>query len=577
MTQDGWPAGKPTMKTGTGPMNRMRATVLGLLFGVALSIFVTPSSSRFKPDGWWDAWWHESFTATSLPAQLKRYPAPWRLAKYPGGTALRLAMVEDVLHEHFPRHGEAWYEARNTEARNLIDAAAERLAAGEAPSDAWLDACDDLAVGLMHAGRDDDAVAVMRRKLELLPRRGPVPAPVVAVRSEQMLLDTVELDRFRQRPVLNEVAGHWYSAKANLATALLHRHLPSFLRGDAEAGAGVDEGLAHLRSAMAINPVAHFGRETWQLTTAVHLQQVARNSTLLRQRDLIGQPLANIPIGTTALIQGAVHAYADGKMVESLLVLLASNPVEGGLPFLDRPGNDAMRLAIRRLIRPVGPDGSEPRWSEDGRLADGHVPFDEPVLGILGMWMHGGGANPHFALALGGVLERIGQRRLAVHAYERAVELVDRFSPNYDDRAWLVSHCQARQRALADSINQRGAAAWLAAERDLCRIALTEGRQMQAELHRRESALLAAGERPESASIRSLHTAPGWATAPGFADDVVIDQDRGHANDWSQPRPGERLVGGAYLAWIVLLAGLGAWCGVLVGWLFIRDPPPPRP
>ena len=558
-------------------MNRMRATVLGLLFGVALSIFVTPSSSRFKPDGLWDVWWHESFTATSLPAQLKRYPAPWRLAKYPGGTALRLAMVEDVLHEHFPRHGEAWYEARNTEARNLIDAAAERLAAGEAPSDAWLDACDDLAVGLMHAGRDDDAVAVMRRKLELLPRRGPAPAPVVAVGSEQMPPDTMELERFRQRPVLDAVGSHWYSGEANLATALLHRHLSSLLRGDADAGAGVDEGLAHLRTAMAINPVAHFGRETWQLTTALHLQQVARDPKLLRQRDLIGQSLANIRIETTALIREALYAQTEAGNVESLFVLLASNPVEQGLPFLDRPENDQMRLEIRRLIRPVGPNDFSPRWREGGRLADGSVPFDEPVLGILGMWMHGGGANPHFALALGGVMERIGHRRLAVHAYERAVELVDRFSPNYDDRAWLVAHCQARQRALAESVNQRGAAAWLAAERDLCRTALTEGRQRQAELHRREAALLDAGELPESPSIRVLHTAPGWATAPGFADDVVIDQDRGHANDWSQPRPGERLVGGAYLAWIVVLAGLGAWCGVLFGWLFLRDPPPSRP
>lgn len=555
-------------------MNRMRATMLGLLFGVALSIFVTPSSSRFKPDGWWDVWWHESFTATSLPAQLKRYPAPWRLAKYPGGTALRLAMVEDVLHEHFPRHGVAWYEARNTEARNLIDAAAERLAAGEAPSDAWLDACDDLAVGLMHAGRDDDAVAVMRRKLELLPRRGPVPASVVVVKNETEFRGAADLAAFRQRPVLDAVAGHWYSSEANLATALLHRHLPSLLRGDADAGAGVEEGLAHLRTAMAINPVAHFGRETWQLTTALYLQQVARDPNLLRQRDLIGQMLTDINIGETSLAHGAQNSQAH-----SLFVLLATNPVENNMSFLDRRENDAMRLSIRSMIRPVGGEGSEP-WCCMAMLLssqDGWVPFDEPVLGILGMWMHGGGANPHFALALGGVLERIGHRRLAVHAYERAVELVDRFSPNYDDRAWLVAHCQARQRALAESVHQRGAAVWLAAEREQCRTVLAAGRQRQAELHRRESALLAAGELPESPGIRALHTAPGWATAPGFADDVVIDQDRGHANDWSQPRPGERLVGGAYLAWIVLLAGLGAWCGVLVGWLFLRDPPPPRP
>ena len=29
------------------------------------------------------------------------------------------------------------------------------------------------------------------------------------------------------------------------------------------------------------------------------------------------------------------------------------------------------------------------------------MPFDEPVLGVIGMWTLGGGPNPHSALALG--------------------------------------------------------------------------------------------------------------------------------------------------------------------------------
>jgi hypothetical protein len=47
------------------------------------------------------------------------------------------------------------------------------------------------------------------------------------------------------------------------------------------------------------------------------------------------------------------------------------------------------------------------------------VPFDEPVLGIIGMWRQGGGANPHFALALGETMLRVGQRYIAWVAYER--------------------------------------------------------------------------------------------------------------------------------------------------------------
>ena len=41
------------------------------------------------------------------------------------------------------------------------------------------------------------------------------------------------------------------------------------------------------------------------------------------------------------------------------------------------------------------------------------VPFDEPALGIIGMWRQGGGANPHFALALGETMLRVGQRYIA--------------------------------------------------------------------------------------------------------------------------------------------------------------------
>ena len=40
-------------------------------------------------------------------------------------------------------------------------------------------------------------------------------------------------------------------------------------------------------------------------------------------------------------------------------------------------------------------------------------PFDEPTLGLVGMWTLGGGANPHFAMALGHLMESVQQRRIA--------------------------------------------------------------------------------------------------------------------------------------------------------------------
>ena len=43
-----------------------------------------------------------------LPEQheIHDYPLPQHIPKYEGGVSLRFAMVHDVIHERFPRHGE---------------------------------------------------------------------------------------------------------------------------------------------------------------------------------------------------------------------------------------------------------------------------------------------------------------------------------------------------------------------------------------------------------------------------------------------------------------------------------------
>jgi hypothetical protein len=70
------------------------------------------------------------------------------------------------------------------------------------------------------------------------------------------------------------------------------------------------------------------------------------------------------------------------------------------------------------------------------------VPFDEPALGIIGMWRYGGGANPHFALALGEIMLRVGQRYVAWTAYERAAQLGEPLGPKF------VEHCRKRQKVI---------------------------------------------------------------------------------------------------------------------------------
>src|SRR4051812_22342366 len=93
--------------------------------------------------------------------------------------------------------------------------------------------------------------------------------------------------------------------------------------------------------------------------------------------------------------------------------------------------------------------GSESDWPAD--LIPSHpkpVPFDEPVLGIIGMWRQGGGANPHFALCLGETMLRVGQRYLAWSAFERASRMADRFWPDPALQQFLRDHCRKRQQAI---------------------------------------------------------------------------------------------------------------------------------
>ena len=58
--------------------------------------------------------------ALPLGPRTQIIPAAYRLPKIPGGTPLRLAMVHDILHERYLRHGSAWYAQRNLDARKII-------------------------------------------------------------------------------------------------------------------------------------------------------------------------------------------------------------------------------------------------------------------------------------------------------------------------------------------------------------------------------------------------------------------------------------------------------------------------
>jgi len=124
--------------------------VLGGLFGLMVARMLEPASARGRAAGW--------------------FPAAYRVPKIPGGTPLRLAMVHDILHERYLRHGPAWYARRQPRRPQII--AAE--AAASPPSPAYLDALDDLAIGLEAPASTTTRSPPCEKKLLLLP---PLPAP----------------------------------------------------------------------------------------------------------------------------------------------------------------------------------------------------------------------------------------------------------------------------------------------------------------------------------------------------------------------------------------------------------------
>lgn len=333
------------------------------------------------------------------------YPLPHLIPKYPGGIALRLAMVHDVLHERFPRHSRAYYTQRNREVRIEL-AKLEQMPWNARPADRYFALLDDLGSGLDRLGEDDEAVSVLRDKL--------------------------------QRQQEHDLTGRdLYTTYANLGTFLIHGRFQRAMEGDAEAKVRLREGLQFIHKSIEVNPQAHFGREIWQAVAIEYLLAALANPELLLQYDMVGDRLAP-PIDSLPC-----RCYQD-------------NWLHGGARLAnDYPANiqiNTRREELREFITTVG---AEEGWCEAVRTGPTKpVPFDEPVLGILGMWRLGGGANPHFALALGEIMLRVGQRYLAWCAYERAADMEERFWPDADIRRQFVAHCRERQERIEKQLSE---------------------------------------------------------------------------------------------------------------------------
>jgi hypothetical protein len=175
--------------------------------------------------------------------------------------------------------------------------------------------------------------------------------------------------------------------------------------------------------------------------------------------------------------------------------------------------------------------GAEEGWKKAVKTSHQEpVPFDEPTLGIVGMWRLGGGANPHFALALGEIMMRVGQRYIAWCAYERAATLMDHFWPDPGIQQSFVAHCRARQAIIEQELPETERTAL----QPRFQAELEHGRHYQEAYQHYEAERIAAGASVEDPHFDEAFFAQHGpiASPPGEADKFVARQ-----HDFAIPPP----------------------------------------
>lgn len=333
-------------------------------------------------------------------------PLPHHVPPTPNGVSLRFAMVHDIIHERYPKHGSAYYQERERLARlELSKLQPEQRAA--------LDLMDDIGAGLHRMGKTPEAIALLQRKLEIQ--------------------RTLKLPGNERLP-----ESEMYTTYANLGTFLVEANAWAMLQGDATARAKVEQGRDYIAQSMQANPNAHFGRESWQRKLYDFYLDVHKNPAILRDRDFIGNPFNDDFVKHLQSTRN-LHAKPYDK---GFTMWVHYAPKQGNRIRLDTMLVEG--TSRRRNITKVG-------VHKDGEAT---IPFDEPVLGIIGMWRQGSGPNPHFAVCLAETMLRVGQRFIAWSCYERASRLAAQFSPDPQQRDFLKSHCVSMQQALENTMTK---------------------------------------------------------------------------------------------------------------------------
>jgi hypothetical protein len=347
-------------------------------------------------------------------------PLPHHVPSHQGGASFRFAMAHDVIHERYPKRGPAYYRERDRVTR-------AQLAKLSPDAPRAFSLTDDLAAGLHRLGRTDEAIPLMRAKLARQKANG---------------LDGSVL----------------YTSYANLGTFLVHESFTDAVAGDEAARERFREGIGFIRKAVEVNAQAHFGREQWQAAFAEFLLAAMEKPQLLTTFDFLGNRL-DLSFEDVLMRPPTEKRSEYGRPYDRAFV---SHGGGRGIRAFDLDGSldDPTKWQrVSHLREHVTKVGAEEGW-EDVAVPSHRKPvaFDEPCLGIIGMWRQGGGANPHFALALGETMLRVGQRYVAWGAYERAARLADQFWPDKEAQRALREHCRRRQAEIEKTLSGQGSA-----------------------------------------------------------------------------------------------------------------------
>ncbi len=468
----------------------------------------------------------------------ERIRPPYHVPPVKGGISLRLAMVQDTLHQRYPAHGIKWYEARIAATNIKLQA----LPSGSKES--W-PLIDDLAVAWDRVGQPDQGVSLLRQKLAEQQAAG---------------LEDAEL----------------YTSYANLGTLLIHSNMPAATRGDTASVELVRQGLDMIRTSVRIKPDAHFGREVWQVRIVEFLLQTIEYPGLLRQHDFVGNGLdLSIEMMLDREQIWSVTRYGRTNFVE---FTREYSPDEAIPEFVqpdfdfDAAENYAVLQPMRRYVTTIG--------DESSGLGESKIPFDAPILGIIGMWQEGGGPNAHFALAIGEIMLRVGQRYIAWNAFERASRLAARFSADPDTQEFLRQHCSQRQTQIEESLrfvaapnSSRRSPAWqnistpadpkvVDSLRHTFELELADGEKYQREYQAYEDSQIAAGRPIDDPNFfDEFHRDHGEIASPvGLEESILLVPRRARSKLESKDTFHTAILG----------AGVGAMCVALLQRMFWR-------